>query len=231
MRSPRRRFSDASACFSICARLSPISPPICMPTLVAMSTWSRLPLFASHLPMIVSDSPPTWPGTQVEYVFAVSIRLKPLAAKRSRMAKEVASSAVQPKTLPPSASGAAETPERPRGRLSISFPLRGTAILIASRSPGFDLTEEAMANPFVHVELNTQDLPMAKALYGKLFDWTLEDVDMGPTATYVLIKPGDGTAGGMLKHPMPRQPSIWLAYVLVDDIDAATAKAQSLRAQ
>ena len=36
-----------------------------------------------------------------------------------------------------------------------------------------------MANPFVHVELNTQDLPKAKEFYGMLFAWNLEDVDMG----------------------------------------------------
>jgi predicted enzyme related to lactoylglutathione lyase len=40
-----------------------------------------------------------------------------------------------------------------------------------------------MANPFVHVELNTTDVNKAKAFYGKLFDWKLEDVDMGSGLT------------------------------------------------
>ena len=88
-----------------------------------------------------------------------------------------------------------------------------------------------MANPFVHVELNTQDLPRAKDFYGKLFNWQLDDVDMGPAGTYTVIKPGEGTGGGMMRHPMPGAPSMWLAYVLVDDIGAATAKARSLGAQ
>jgi len=84
-----------------------------------------------------------------------------------------------------------------------------------------------MANPFVHVELNTTDLGKAKEFYGKLFDWTLEDVpDMG----YTMIKVGEGTGGGMMKHPVPGAPSAWLAYVGVDDINAATAKAKSLGA-
>jgi predicted enzyme related to lactoylglutathione lyase len=87
-----------------------------------------------------------------------------------------------------------------------------------------------MANPFVHVELNTTDLAKAKAFYGKLFEWQLEDVDMGPGGTYTLIKVGEGTGGGMMKHPMPGAPSAWLAYVLVDDIAAATKKAKSLGA-
>lgn len=86
-----------------------------------------------------------------------------------------------------------------------------------------------MANPFVHVELNTTDLNQAKAFYGKLFDWTLEDVPM-PGMTYTMIKVGEGTGGGMLKHPIPGAPSAWLAYVLVDDVAASTQKAKSLGA-
>ena len=31
-----------------------------------------------------------------------------------------------------------------------------------------------MANPFVHVELNTTDPDRAKAFYRELFTWTLE---------------------------------------------------------
>jgi predicted enzyme related to lactoylglutathione lyase len=86
-----------------------------------------------------------------------------------------------------------------------------------------------MANPFVHVELNTTDLAKAKTFYGKLFDWKLEDMPMGPE-TYTIIKVGEGTGGGMMKHPVPGAPSMWLAYVIVDDIDAATKKAKSLGA-
>lgn len=86
-----------------------------------------------------------------------------------------------------------------------------------------------MPNSFVHVELNTTDLDKAKDFYGKLFDWTLEDVSM-PGDSYTMIKVGKGTGGGMMKHPMPGAPSIWLAYVEVDDIEAATKKATSLGA-
>ena len=84
-----------------------------------------------------------------------------------------------------------------------------------------------MANPFVHVELNTTDLGKAKEFYGKLFDWTLEDV---PNMDYTIIKVGEGTGGGMMKHPVLGAPSAWLAYVMVDDINVATAKAKSLGA-
>jgi predicted enzyme related to lactoylglutathione lyase len=87
-----------------------------------------------------------------------------------------------------------------------------------------------MANAFVHNELNTTDVAKAKAFYGKLFAWTLEDLPMGELA-YTLIKVGEGTGGGIMKQLIPGAPSAWLAYVLVDDIAAATKKAQSLGAK
>lgn len=86
-----------------------------------------------------------------------------------------------------------------------------------------------MANPFVHVELNTQDVAAAKRFYGSLFDWKLEDMPMDD-GTYTIIGVGDGTGGGMMKHPMPGAPSMWLPYVLVADIRVATQKAKSLGA-
>jgi predicted enzyme related to lactoylglutathione lyase len=86
-----------------------------------------------------------------------------------------------------------------------------------------------MPNAFVHVELNTTDVDTAKAFYGKLFAWKLEDVPKGG-GTYTMVKPGSGTGGGIMKHPVPGAPSAWLAYVQVDDIHAATAKARELGA-
>ena len=48
--------------------------------------------------------------------------------------------------------------------------------------------------------------------------------------TYTMIGVGEGTGGGMMQQMTPGAPSSWLAYVLVDDIEAATAKAKSLGA-
>ena len=88
-----------------------------------------------------------------------------------------------------------------------------------------------MGNPFAHVELNTTDVDKAKKFYRQLFNWEMEDAEMGLSGTYTMIKPGTGTSGGILKNPMPGQPSMWLAYVEVDDIVAATQKAKSLGAK
>jgi predicted enzyme related to lactoylglutathione lyase len=88
-----------------------------------------------------------------------------------------------------------------------------------------------MANPFVHVELNTSDIDKAKAFYGKLFDWKLEDTPMPEGFTYTMIGVGEGTGGGMMKQMIPGAPSAWLPYVGVEDIKASTKKAKDLGAK
>ena len=86
-----------------------------------------------------------------------------------------------------------------------------------------------MANPFVHVELNTPDPEKAKAFYSKLFQWQLEEMPNSAVSdgTYTMIKVGTGLGGGIMKQ-VPGGPAGWLAYVAVDDIHAATQKAKSL---
>ncbi len=84
-----------------------------------------------------------------------------------------------------------------------------------------------MANPFVHVELQTQDLEKSKKFYKSLFDWKLEEI---PGMDYTIINVGEGTGGGMMKKPDPGIPDNWLPYILVDDVSAWTEKAQSLGA-
>jgi len=84
-----------------------------------------------------------------------------------------------------------------------------------------------MGNPFVHLELQTQDLVKAKKFYQGLFDWRLEDLPMG----YTMVQVGEGTGGGMMKCPVPGAPSHWLPYILVDDVKASTKKAKGLGAK
>ena len=53
-----------------------------------------------------------------------------------------------------------------------------------------------MGNPFVHVELMSTNVGKAKAFYGKLFDWKLEDMEVGDM-TYTMIKVGEARAAGL----------------------------------
>jgi predicted enzyme related to lactoylglutathione lyase len=86
-----------------------------------------------------------------------------------------------------------------------------------------------MANPFVYVQLQTQDLPRAKKFYASLFDWKLQE-GPDPENDYTEIVVGEGTAGGMMGSPAPGTPSHWLPYAAVDDIHAMTSKAAKLGA-
>lgn len=88
-----------------------------------------------------------------------------------------------------------------------------------------------MANPFVHVELHTNDLARARQFYTSLFGWQLQDVPMpGGGGTYTMINVEGGTGGGMMLNAVPDAPSHWMAYVGVDDIGAATKRARELGA-
>jgi len=85
-----------------------------------------------------------------------------------------------------------------------------------------------MPNPFVHLELTTPDVAKSKEFYGQLFGWTFADNDMGQMI-YSTFKPDSGPGGGMFT--MPGVPTMWLAYVGVEDIHASTEKAVSLGAK
>lgn len=67
----------------------------------------------------------------------------------------------------------------------------------------------------------------AKSSYGSLFTWKLSDMPMAEGSN-TMIEVGEGTGGGMMKHPIPGAPSARLAYVLFDDVKTATSKAKSL---
>jgi predicted enzyme related to lactoylglutathione lyase len=95
----------------------------------------------------------------------------------------------------------------------------------------FTKGEITMANPFVHIELQTGDVAKAKEFYSKMFDWKLEDLPMpGGSGTYTIINVGEGTGGGMMTSPAPGVPPHWLAYIGVEDVAVSTAKAKSLGA-
>ena len=58
-----------------------------------------------------------------------------------------------------------------------------------------------MANPFVHVELNTTNIAAARAFYGKLCDWKLSELPV-PGGSYTMIEVGAGTGGGLMQNPI-----------------------------
>jgi uncharacterized protein len=84
-----------------------------------------------------------------------------------------------------------------------------------------------MANPFVHIELQTKDVDKSKKFYSSLFDWKLKEI---PGMDYTIINVGEGTGGGMMKNPVANNIDNWFPYILVDDVGVSTQKAKSLGA-
>ena len=82
-----------------------------------------------------------------------------------------------------------------------------------------------MPNPFMHIELNTDDPAAAKKFYKAVFDWKFEAM---PDGSYTMIDVGggkNGAGGGMQKKQMPEAPTQWLPYVMVDGVKKSIAKA------
>jgi predicted enzyme related to lactoylglutathione lyase len=75
-------------------------------------------------------------------------------------------------------------------------------------------------DPVVHLELHTGDLARACAFYAGLFGWRPE-----PIGSYTTI----GDRRGAVECPTPRP--LWLPYVEVPEIRAATERAVELGAE
>jgi hypothetical protein len=86
-----------------------------------------------------------------------------------------------------------------------------------------------MPHPFVHLELNTDDVGKAKGFYRNLFGWSFTDMSMGEM-TYSSLDTGTPPGGGVQLKPMPEAPTMWLPYIGVDNVTATVARARGLGA-
>jgi predicted enzyme related to lactoylglutathione lyase len=82
-------------------------------------------------------------------------------------------------------------------------------------------------NPVVHLELCSGNLAAACALYGRLFGWHAEKIDVG-AASYFGLDLGSSVEGGVVECENER--ALWLPYVEVQDIRRATCRATELGA-
>jgi predicted enzyme related to lactoylglutathione lyase len=73
---------------------------------------------------------------------------------------------------------------------------------------------------FVWFEHVSRDSKKAQAFYQAVFGWTVQAFPMGP-ATYEMIHAGDTMLGGYATPKTDHQPSHWIAYVSVADVDTA----------
>jgi predicted enzyme related to lactoylglutathione lyase len=86
---------------------------------------------------------------------------------------------------------------------------------------------DSKTRPVVHLELHTGDVAAAAALYAELCGWRTERVETACGA-YQALAIGE-IGGGMVECEAPRP--LWLPYVEVPEIGAATERARRLVAR
>lgn len=79
-------------------------------------------------------------------------------------------------------------------------------------------------------EINTPNVASTVEFYSKLMGWTLQDMEMPNGNTYTMFMQGEKMIAGCVHSEDTNAPPIWLSYILVEDIDASTAKAKELGA-
>src|SRR5262245_12238148 len=80
---------------------------------------------------------------------------------------------------------------------------------------------------FVWYELVSRDAKKAQRFYNEVLGWKVAPFPMGDT-TYEMILAGealDTMIGGYTTPRNEQEPSHWIAYVSVDDVDAAAKSA------
>jgi predicted enzyme related to lactoylglutathione lyase len=83
------------------------------------------------------------------------------------------------------------------------------------------------ADPLVHLELHTGDLARAREFYAELCGWRPELIDAGPQR-YLALETGAEVGAGIVECATARP--LWLPYVEVAEIGAATRRARRLGA-
>jgi len=79
-------------------------------------------------------------------------------------------------------------------------------------------------------ELMSRDVPAAEKFYTEVLGWKAADSGM-PGMKYTIFNAGEKGVGGLMEMPpdVPKEvPSHWMAYISVDDVDAAAAKVSRL---
>ena len=82
-------------------------------------------------------------------------------------------------------------------------------------------------NPVVHLELHTSNLGRASALLSGLCGWRAEQID-ARCGSYLALELGPALGGGIVECATER--ALWLPYIEVDEIGAATRRASRLGA-
>ena len=115
------------------------------------------------------------------------------------------------------------------GRMAVIQDPTGAHFCIwqALKHPGIGIAD--VAGTLCWGDLSTPDPKLAEAFYAGLFGCQLI-LDEKDSSGYLHIKNGEQFIGGIppAQHRQPGVPPHWLAYFLVDDVDAIAAQAKHM---
>jgi len=113
------------------------------------------------------------------------------------------------------------------GRMAVIQDPTGAVFCVwqANKNAGIGIAE--VAGTLCWADLSTPDVKRASDFYSGLFGWQIA-ADPKDTSGYLHIKNGEHFIGGVppAAYRQPGVPPHWLAYFLVDDVDASAAKAK-----
>jgi len=94
----------------------------------------------------------------------------------------------------------------------------------------YQQTAMARSRPVVHLELHTGDLDRARAFYADVCGWRPEQITAaGAKGSYLALDMGQRRFGGGIVECATERP-VWLPYVEVPEVRAATERALELGA-
>jgi predicted enzyme related to lactoylglutathione lyase len=128
--------------------------------------------------------------------------------------------------------GAAE--DTPYGRIATLVDPGGAMIKVIALPEGGEAPSDAWPpkqGTFCWFELMVPDPAKVTPFYEDIAGWKrVEGMDLGEQGMYWMFKRGEENAAGLMARPPEVPVSSWTPYIAVDDVDAATAKAESLGA-
>ncbi len=113
------------------------------------------------------------------------------------------------------------------GRMAVAQDPTGATFALWQANKNNGIGIAGVHGTLCWADLSTPDVKRASDFYSGLFGWQIM-ADPKDTSGYLHIKNGEHFIGGVppAQHRQPGIPPHWLAYFLVDDVDATTNKAK-----
>lgn len=145
---------------------------------------------------------------------------KPAKAKRAAKKRGVARAKARPAAKAKPARKAARKAAKPAARSSTKARTTKLAKAPKAAAPA------QKYGRFVWHDLVSTDVPRSLDFYRRVFGWTSKAMEMGGGNVYNVISSDGRDLGGVMAPNQPGQPSAWMGYVSVRNVDAATRAAQ-----